>query len=52
MDILQYVSGKRGKLSNDCANKNILTNDNTKIILYFRFYSFYNLLGSDSIVVK
>ena len=35
MDILQYVSGKRGKLSNDCANKNILTHDITKFILYF-----------------
>ena len=52
MDILQYVSGKRNKLNDDCANKNILTNDNTKFILYFRFYTFYNLLGSDSIVVK
>ena len=36
MDIVQYVSGKRDKLNNDCANKNVLTNDNKKI--YFIFY--------------
>ena len=53
MDILQYVSGKRDKLNNDCANKNVLKNEITgKVILYFRLHSFYNLLGSDSIVVK
>ena len=35
MDILQYVSDKRDKLNNDCANKNILANDNTKIYFIF-----------------
>ena len=53
MGIFQYVSGKRDKLNNDCANKIVLENEIIrKFILYFRFYGFYNLLGSDSIVVK
>ena len=34
MDILQYVSGKRDKLDNDCANKNVLKNEVTRKFIY------------------
>ena len=34
MDILQYVSGKRDKLNNDCANKNVLTNEKEENLFY------------------